>query len=459
MRTFRRPGLAVLVLVHLFPTFAGSQGERVGVVPTLEGHVTARRAVLPQPVPRKFKDDVFFRDTITTGDQSLARVLLGGKSIVTVRERSVVTITESPGRSYISLESGKIGLAVAREKLAPGESVDVRTPNAVVGVRGTVIVAEVVSAATATSHIYFLRGSGECFAVDQRTGRPIGSPVTLKPLESFKVVGSAARVEPIPASQIGQITAGHEGQRSHHHGAANQEQVKAQVAQATSAVLGVLTGGPGGQAAVAVTVPQVASQPSNPNQITSLVVPTQNCATETCGVSTSAAASAPVAAPASAPAPSAVPSNITIDPALAPFAAALAAVPIPVVMIPAGVAPLTIPARGFQVETTTQVPANLDRPLFQATDANLTIGGNLLNVLGSLSSTSSLPVLSTDPTTITTGGDFIRIVSGGSVSINSSLVSDTGGTLTAGGSLISIEGGGSLTSTGTTALVAVTGGS
>ena len=121
MRTLCRPALAVFVLVHLFPTFAWSQGERVGVVTTLEGNVTARRAVLPQPVPLKFKDDVFFRDTITTGDQSLARVLLGGKSIVTVRERSVVTITESPGRSYISLESGKIGLAVAREKLAPGE--------------------------------------------------------------------------------------------------------------------------------------------------------------------------------------------------------------------------------------------------------------------------------------------------------------------------------------------------
>src|SRR5256712_12549697 len=208
MRTFRHPALALFVLATLSPTLAWGQAEKVGVVTTLEGNVTARRAVLPLPVPLKFKDDVFFRDAITPGDQSLARVLLGGKSIVTVRERSVVTITESPGRSYISLESGKIGLAVAREKLAPGESVDVRTPNAVVGVRGTVIVAEVVSAATATSHIYFLRGSGECFAVDQRTGRPIGSPVTLKPLESFKVVGSAARVEPIPASQIGQITAG-----------------------------------------------------------------------------------------------------------------------------------------------------------------------------------------------------------------------------------------------------------
>src|SRR2546428_5725126 len=187
MRTLCRPALAVFVLVHLFPTFAWSQGERVGVVTTLEGNVTARRAVLPQPVPLKFKDDVFFRDTITTGDQSLARVLLGGKSIVTVRERSVVTITESPGRSYISLESGKIGLAVARDRLAPGESVDIRTPNAVVGVRGTVVVTEVLPGA---SNIYFLRGSGECSVLHPRTGRRVGAPVSVKPLDPFKVVGS-----------------------------------------------------------------------------------------------------------------------------------------------------------------------------------------------------------------------------------------------------------------------------
>ena len=142
MSTFRHPALALLVLATLSPTVVLGQ-EKVGIVTTLEGNVTAKRAVLPQPVPLTFKDDVFFRDTITTGDQSLARVLLGGKSIVTVRERSVVTITESPGRSFINVESGKIGLAVARERMLPGESVDVRTPNAVVGERRTVIVVEV----------------------------------------------------------------------------------------------------------------------------------------------------------------------------------------------------------------------------------------------------------------------------------------------------------------------------
>src|SRR5262249_17563148 len=213
MRKLRHPTLALFVLATLSPTVALAQPEKVGVVTTREGNGTSRRAVLPLPVPLKFKDDVFFRDTITTGDQSLARVLLGGKSIVTIRERSVVTITESPGRSFISLESGKIGLAVARERMAPGESVDARTPTAFVCLRGTVIVAEVLRAtaqasavaAAPTSNIYFLRGFGEGFVIDQQTGRPIGGPVTLKPLEAFKVVGSTARVDPIPPSQIGQI--------------------------------------------------------------------------------------------------------------------------------------------------------------------------------------------------------------------------------------------------------------
>src|SRR5262245_31815516 len=39
----------------------------------------------------KFRDDVMLQDRIATGDQSLARILIGGKAVVTVRERSVVT--------------------------------------------------------------------------------------------------------------------------------------------------------------------------------------------------------------------------------------------------------------------------------------------------------------------------------------------------------------------------------
>jgi hypothetical protein len=71
-----------------------------GVVTTLEGHVTVTRVTLA-PQPLKFRDDVFVDDTVTTGDQSIARMLLGGKAVVTVRERSTLTITEVRGKATI----------------------------------------------------------------------------------------------------------------------------------------------------------------------------------------------------------------------------------------------------------------------------------------------------------------------------------------------------------------------
>src|SRR5712691_3436206 len=157
----------VLSGLSLAPTAAFAQEPRAGVVTTLEGNVSARRVALPDPVSLKFKDDVFLQDTVTTGDKSLARMLLGGKAVVTVRERSVLKITEVPGRSTIELDTGKFALAVAREKMRPGEEIQIRTPNAIAGVRGTVVITEVnrpgAQAGRATpgvvTNFYVLRGT------------------------------------------------------------------------------------------------------------------------------------------------------------------------------------------------------------------------------------------------------------------------------------------------------------
>jgi hypothetical protein len=140
---------AVVVLIAvlpLAPSRAQAQEQRAGVVTTLEGNATVTRVTARQPLPLRFRDDVFVNDRIVTGDQSLARMLLGGKAVVTVRERSALTITEVPGKSTITLDSGKIALNVGREKMKPGEEIEVRTPNAVAGVRGTVFITEVVRA-------------------------------------------------------------------------------------------------------------------------------------------------------------------------------------------------------------------------------------------------------------------------------------------------------------------------
>ncbi len=134
---------AILLSLALWPTLALAQEPRAGVVSTLHGQATLTRAVLPGPVPLKFKDDVFRRDRIDTREKSIARVLLGGKALVTVRELSTFTITEEPGRAVVNLESGKLALAVAKSRLGPGESIEVRTPNAIAGVRGSLLVVEV----------------------------------------------------------------------------------------------------------------------------------------------------------------------------------------------------------------------------------------------------------------------------------------------------------------------------
>src|SRR5256886_13704014 len=225
MRRLCRRTLAMLALVALSPALAAGQPAKVGMGAPLEGSVTARRAALPRPVALKFKDDVFFHDTITTGEHSLARVLLGGKAIVTVRERSAVTISEAPGRSFIDLQSGKVGVAVAHERMVGGESLDIRTPTAVVGIRGTVVVAEVTCASAGacqapdTTNFYMLRGRGEVQQLDPASGSPIGPPRVLAAGFQFTVTGGVARLVPLPPGHEHRATARLRSARHPHHDA------------------------------------------------------------------------------------------------------------------------------------------------------------------------------------------------------------------------------------------------
>jgi hypothetical protein len=173
--------LALATLAALWPAETLAQ-IKAGVVTNLEGSATAARSLAPQPVSLKFKDDVLQNDRIVTGDRSIVRMLLGGKAVVTVRERSSLTITEVPGKSTIDLDNGKIAVAVAKEQMRPGESFEVRTPNAVAAVRGTAFIIEVIRATAqgpgaqavsgATTNIYGFGGlvpitflSGQTFNV------------------------------------------------------------------------------------------------------------------------------------------------------------------------------------------------------------------------------------------------------------------------------------------------------
>jgi hypothetical protein len=171
--------------------------ERVGVVTNIEGVATVARVALPDPKPLHFKDDLFLRDRITTGERSIVRVLLGGKATVTARERSVLTITEVPGVATINLGAGRIAVAVAKGLMKPGEVIEIKTPNAVTAIRGTVVIAEVEPVPQGyQSTITILRGLVDVTKLDP-AGALTGPAVKVGALERVTVVNA----QPVPAPQ------------------------------------------------------------------------------------------------------------------------------------------------------------------------------------------------------------------------------------------------------------------
>ena len=202
--------LGALMAVAVWPAAVLAQGTSAGVVTTLSGQASVVRATADR-APLKFKDDVFLRDKISTGQQSVAKLLLGGKALVTVRELSTLTVTEEVGRSTVDLEAGKVALGVARARMRPGEVVEIRTPNAIAAVRGTVVVVEVIQAsAQATpgpipvvTNLYVLSGTADVLL----RGLPGATPTSIGPGFGLSITGNIlGGIRPNPPTP--QIVAG-----------------------------------------------------------------------------------------------------------------------------------------------------------------------------------------------------------------------------------------------------------
>ena len=84
------------------------------------GQVTVSHAASSTSQPLRFKDEVFLRDHISTAAQSLTRLLLGKKALLTVRELSELELVDQSGISTIQLFLGKVAIGVARQRMSPG---------------------------------------------------------------------------------------------------------------------------------------------------------------------------------------------------------------------------------------------------------------------------------------------------------------------------------------------------
>ncbi|HKW93870.1 MAG TPA: FecR domain-containing protein, partial [Methylomirabilota bacterium] len=186
--------------------------ESAGVVTTVNGDARLLRAMAAaRPVALRMRDEIFVRDQISTEPRSLVRVLLGGKALVTVRELSVLTITEDAGRVTVDLQSGKIGVAVVKSRMRPGEVIEIRSPNATAAVRGTVFVVEVDPAKaeqstgtpTTTTRVHLFHGALD---VSARLD-PAQSTVRLAELQSVVVSGNTlGAVQKISRDQVAALT-------------------------------------------------------------------------------------------------------------------------------------------------------------------------------------------------------------------------------------------------------------
>jgi FecR-like protein len=191
---------AVTLLLVVGPVSPAWAQAPAGQVSRLEGTAAVARATTPQPNALKIKDPLYLRDLVTTGERSRAQLLLGGKAMVTIREQSSMRITEVPaGSSTIDMTDGKLKVVAIKDRLKPGDRIEVRTPTAITAVRGTGWITEVIRRPSGPpiTRVTVLDGVVEVTPLDPATGRPRGPVVRLNPLQQLDVDGSTTPGAPI----------------------------------------------------------------------------------------------------------------------------------------------------------------------------------------------------------------------------------------------------------------------
>jgi hypothetical protein len=454
------------MLMALWPSVVFGQAQRAGVVTILEGQATVKRVALPDPIPLKFKDDVFVRDRVETGEKSLVRMLLGGAALVTIRARSVATITEIPGKSTINLDSGKISLAVARDKLRPGDSLEIRTVNAVAAIRGTVVVAEVHRASSdaassaqqaVTTNFHVLRGTIAAHNLDPTTGAPLTTPQPVSAGQSFTAAGTGApTVGPNPPVAV--VTSGlTPGQPQHAH-AANGTELSAQAVEMARLLVQSLIGPVPGdttlpsQGPVAFALPPTFETLIQAEPVSLISLPRLNPG----GGDFSAVLSPPSqisgpggTVPPPAGGPPAAPTTFSLLPGLAassvlgPF---VQAPPAPLIVLPPSGQALVIP--GAAIEVPSGDSLTLDRSLLAIFDRVVSMG-SLLSVPGALASTTPDVLVAIDPSVVNTAGSLISVP--GAMSLAGALMTDVSGTFNIAADLLTVTG--QLNSIGSDALL------
>jgi hypothetical protein len=430
----------VLLLLAVWPATASAQTavespRGVGVVTTLAGTATVARAALPNPQPLRFKDDVFLRDRISTAEKSIVRVLLGGKALVTVRELSALTITEETGRSTVDLTSGKIAMGVARQRMRPGEVIEIRTPNAIAAIRGTVLVVELIpepggragGTPRYTTKVHVLHGLVEV----SDPNNPGAPPAQVGTLESWSRTGSEpSALVPLTPAAADQVFADLrsapqivEGPSEFMSSVTTREQAKA-VAVAELLAPDVAGAGGGGDGGAPASAPAALST-GTPGPTDAPVVPVLATSTRLPGSTGPGGSSS------------------------GPTGQARSSYTGQTVTVGGNLYSLT----GVQTDAPTV-------PILEATNSSLSVSQNLMEVSGgaTFTSTGSAPLLYLDPSKLS-AGRVLQLSGAAQFSLVGSLFQDQNGGLDLQSNILQLSGSASLVGSGASAVVDLIGSS
>lgn len=431
IRRNRLTTFLALPLLALLPAPALAQNSaNVGVVTTLTGQATVARAAVPQPLPLRFKDNVFQRDRISTAEKSIVRVLLGGKALVTVRELSVLTVTEQTGRSTVDLTSGKIAVGVARQRMRSGEIIEIRTPNAVAAVRGTVLVVEIIRASAdsqggptpPTTNVHVIHGLVDVFPV----GQPGAPPVQVGTLQTYSRIGSApGTLRNLSREAADALFANLRSDPQFSQGPdefmddmqAREHERATALAVALLPNMGSGGGGPDGDADQNGGGRDQRDNEPNDGR--------NGCSQGNCGQSGGATGQGGGSAKSGN-------ALTTYNGQVRNFTGNFYSVP-----------------NGSSV--------SVNQPLLETTSSRLTVGGSLIEVKGTLSANDSVnPFVYLDPTT-TTVNSLVELSGNGAFTAANTIIKDQGGALTTTGDALEVTGNSLLTTTGAAPALALSG--
>ena len=162
MRVHRSLVLALLLGIAHSPGPALAQA--FGWVTGLDGIATISRTGRPSPARLSYMEALQSGDRITLGADSHVEIFFGDVARLTARPFSELAITEEPNGILITLNLGGVTVGVKEAGLRPGEFHEIRTPHALVRMRGSWVKVGVGDTAT---HIDCL--AGEVFvAIDER---------------------------------------------------------------------------------------------------------------------------------------------------------------------------------------------------------------------------------------------------------------------------------------------------